>query len=76
MFTLIRIKKLKELKKENEELLVFNRFIKSLALDNLDLKIKVEKENAELKKVIAAQSVLLDAFSQKLIRKHKKGKTR
>ena len=74
MFTLIRIKKLKELKKENEELLVFNRFIKSLALDNLDLKIKVEKENAELKKVIAAQSVLLDAFSQKLIRKHKKGK--
>ena len=49
MFTLIRTKKLKELKKENEELLGFNRFIKSLALDNLDLKIKSEKENVELK---------------------------
>lgn len=40
MFTLIRTKKLKELEKENEELLAFKRYIKSFALDNIDLRIK------------------------------------
>lgn len=81
MITLIRTKKLDGMSKKIKCLEEANNWLVKVELSqNREIEIernhrwKKEEEIRELKKIIGAQAILLDAFSQKLIKKHKKGK--
>lgn len=81
MITITRTKKLDDMSKKIKSLEEANNWLVKVELsqnreieNERKLRWEKEEEIRELKKIIGAQAVLLDAFSQKLLRHTKRGK--